>query len=58
MLVTALALSWIGIIRGMFSTPRDEFQVTFVSREALVLVFAVPIGVFLLFLQAVAPKED
>ncbi len=57
-LVTALALSWIGIIRGMFSTLRDEFRVTFVSQEALVLVFAVPIGVFLLFSQAIAPKED
>jgi uncharacterized membrane protein (UPF0136 family) len=57
-LVTALALSWIGIIRGMFSTLRDEFRVTFVSQEALGLVFAVPIGVFLLFFQAIAPKED
>jgi hypothetical protein len=57
-LVTVLALSWIGIIRGMFSTLRDEFRVTFVSQEALVLVFAVPIGVFLLFSQAIAPKED
>jgi len=28
------------------------------SQEALVLVFAVPIGVFLLFSQAIAPKED
>ena len=57
-LVTALALSWIGIIRGMFSTLRDEFRVTFVSQEALGLVVAVPIGVFLLFLQAIVPKED
>jgi len=57
-LVTALALSWIGIIRGMFSTLQDEFRVTFVSKEALGLVFAVPIGVFLLFSQAIVPKED
>ena len=57
-LVTVLALSWIGIIRGMFSTLRDEFRVTFVSKEALGLVVAVPMGVFLLLLQAIAPKED
>jgi hypothetical protein len=42
----------------MFSTLRDEFRVTFVSKEALGLVVAVPMGVFLLLLQAIAPKED
>ncbi len=57
-LVTVLVLSYIGIIRGMFSMLKDEFRVTFIGREAAILAFGVVGGILVILAQALVPQED